>query len=113
MPEKEPIFIETLKTALPYVWAFLLSAWGGAVSYVNRIRKRSKAFNWRELGFDVITSSFAGILTYSFCEYAKIDGYMAVILIAVSGHMGTRALASFENLYNRIIGVSENGKPFN
>jgi len=109
MPEKDaPFLIEALKTALPYLWALLLSAWGGAVSYVNRIRKRSKPFNWKELAFDLITSSFAGILAYSFCQYSKIDGYMSVILIATSGHMGTRAIASFENLYNRIVGVSKN-----
>lgn len=88
----------------PYVWAILLSAWGGVVKYIGETEKNKTMFSWRELTFDVVTSSFAGVLTYLFCQAAGIHGALAAVLIGVSGHMGPRALASLSNLYERIIG---------
>lgn len=98
---------ETIVTApqvLPYVWTILLSCWGGAVSHFQNNRKQAKPFNWRELLFDLVTSSFAGLLTYLFCQAAHIEGPMGAMLVAISGHMGTRAIASLQNVYERIIG---------
>lgn len=94
----------------PYVWTILLSAWGGIVNYIDETEKQKKPWNWRELLFDVVTSSFAGVLTYLFCQAANIHGPMAAVLIGVSGHMGTRALASFQNLYRRILGDKQDGQ---
>lgn len=93
----------------PYVWTVLLSAWGGLVNYIDEVEKMKKPFNWRELTFDLVTSSFAGLLTFLFCQAASIHGPMAAVLIAISGHMGTRAIASFQKLYNRILGNTDNG----
>lgn len=91
----------------PYVWTVLLSAWGGTVSYIQSNKKTGKPFNWRELAFDITISSFAGILTHFFCQAASIDGAMQAMMVAISGHMGTRAIASFAGLYERILGKKE------
>lgn len=109
MPEKDlaNITVEWLKNFLPYLSTFLLSCWGGIVSYIQRIRIHSRKFSFKELSFDLVISSFAGLLTHFFCEYSNVSGSMSAILIAVSGHMGTRAIASFEQLRNRIFGVTE------
>lgn len=99
--------IEWVKNAAPYLSTFILSAWGGVVSYVQRMRANKAKFSSVDLFVDVLISSFAGLLTYFFCQYAKVDGALAAILIAVSGHMGTRAITSFERFRDRILGVSD------
>ncbi len=76
------------------------------MSYIQRIRLKHHKFSFVELCFDLSISSFAGLLTYFFCQYAKVGGEMSAILIAVSGHMGTRAIASFERMRDRVFGVA-------
>lgn len=101
---------ETASNAIqvwPYLWAALLSAWGGVVNYIEETSKNKSPFMWRELTFDIVTSSFVGVLTYLFCRAAGIEGPLAAVLIGISGHMGPRAIASFTNLYNRILGTKD------
>lgn len=111
MPEKDPnntaLIVEFFKQLLPYLSTLFLSCWGGIVSYIQRLRIHRSRFNWKDLTFDLVISSFAGLLTHFFCEYSNVGGSMSAILIAVSGHMGTRAIASFEKMRDRIFGVTE------
>ena len=111
MPEKDlqntALIGEFFKQLLPYLSTLFLSCWGGIVSYIQRLRIHRSRFNWKDLTFDLVISSFAGLLTHFFCEYSNVGGSMSAILIAVSGHMGTRAIASFEKMRDRIFGVSE------
>lgn len=94
-----------LKDSLPYLTTLILSCFGGVVSYIQKIRQKKKAFSWKELGFDLIVSSFAGLMTFYLCRYSSTDPELSAILIAVSGHMGTRAIAGFENLHGRVFNV--------
>lgn len=109
MDEKDPLFsinsIDLIKTTLPYLSTLFLSCWGGLVSYIQKIRIKSSKFNWKELAFDLVMSSFAGFLTSLACQYSKLDAPTSSILIAISGHMGTRAIASFENFRDKIFGI--------
>jgi hypothetical protein len=110
MPDKDAnntaYFVELFRQCLPFLSTIFLSCWGGIVSYLQRIRLKHHKFSFIELCFDLSISSFAGLLTYFFCQYAKVGGEMSAILIAVSGHMGTRAIASFERMRDRIFGVT-------
>jgi len=111
MPEKDPNnltgLVETFRQILPYFSTLFLSCWGGVVSYIQKLRIHKSRFSWRDLAFDLVISSFAGLLTHFFCEYSNVSGAMSAILIAVSGHMGTRAIASFEKMRDRIFGIPE------
>ena len=111
MPEKDiqntAYVVEFFRQILPYLSTLFLSCWGGIVSYIQRLRIHRSRFNWKDLTFDLVISSFAGLLTHFFCEYSNVGGSMSAILIAVSGHMGTRTIASFEKMRDRIFGVSE------
>lgn len=111
MPEKDiaNAIYEWSKNSLPFFTTMFLSCWGGLVNYIQKIRKNSKKFSWRELIFDLVTSSFAGLLTQYFCEYSNISPTASAMLIAISGHMGARAIASFEKVRDRILGVDSNG----
>jgi uncharacterized membrane protein HdeD (DUF308 family) len=108
MPEKDTSaafqFIEWLRQITPYFTTIFLSIWGGVVNHIQTLRAGKKKFQWKELIFDLIASTFAGLLTFYFCRSAGISETKAAILIAVSGHMGTRAIAGFEMTYRRVIG---------
>ena len=107
VPEKDAQIMEWVRQVLPYLSTLFLSCWGGIVSYIQRLRIKSAKFSWRELSFDLLISSFAGLLTHFFCEYSNVSGSMSAILIAISGHMGTRAIASFEKMRDRIFGLHD------
>lgn len=111
MEEKDPRtaawIIEQLKVIMPYITTLLLATFGGIVNHITTLRKKKAPFKWRELAFDIVVSTFAGLLTFYFCESAGIDGPMSAALIAISGHMGTRAIAGFEIIYTRLIGIKK------
>ena len=111
MPEKDPnntaLFVEWLRQFMPYLTTFFLSTWGGVVNYITTLRSGRKKFQAKELIFDLVVSTFAGLITFYFCRAAGISETMSAVLIAISGHMGTRAIAGFETVYRRIIGAKE------
>lgn len=113
MPQDERTIIEHLvewlRSSTPYISTLLLSCFGGLASYVQRIRVRRQKFNLKELSYDLIISSFAGLMTYFFCDWSNVEGAKAAMLIAVSGHMGTRAIAAFEVIRDRIFGIAPEG----
>lgn len=94
----------------PWITTVLLSAWGGAVQYAQRVRAGEK-FDWLMLALDLLISSFAGILTWLLCQSAEIYGPMSAVMIAVSGHMGTRAIASLVAIRERLFGAEPSNKP--
>ena len=111
MPEKDPnntaLFVEWLRQFMPYLSTFFLSTWGGVVNHITTLRNGRKKFQLKELLFDLVISTFAGLITFYFCRSAGISETMSAVLIAISGHMGTRAIAGFETVYRRIIGAKE------
>ena len=111
MPEKDPnntaLFVEWMRQFMPYLTTFFLSTWGGVVNHITALRSGRKKFQLKELIFDLVVSTFAGLITFYFCRSAGISETMSAVLIAISGHMGTRAIAGFETFYRRIIGAKE------
>ncbi|WP_334157928.1 phage holin family protein [Oryzomicrobium sp.] len=94
MPEKDP----TTYGLLTYAWIAVLSAWGGVV---NWIRKRkagdTRPFNFMELVGELMTSAFAGVLTFWLCEAAGMQPLVTAALVGISGHMGSRAIYHMES----------------
>lgn len=112
MPEKDPnntaYFVEWMRQLMPYLSTFFLSTWGGVVNHITKLRNGRKKFQAKELVFDLVVSTFAGLITFYFCRAAGVSETMSAVLIAISGHMGTRAIAGFETIYRRVIGAKEN-----
>ena len=111
MPEKDPsnmgLFIEWMRQFTPYFTTVFLSIWGSVVNHIQTIRNDKEKFQPKELILDLIVSTFAGLLTFFFCKGAGVSETMSAVLIAISGHMGTRAIAGFETLYKRVIGIKD------
>lgn len=91
-----------IKQVMPWGFAIFLSCWGGFVSHVQRNRGRKMRI--KILIFDLAISSFAGILTHLLCQSAGLNPTLSAALVAISGHMGTRAISSFELLHDRFLG---------
>jgi len=84
-------------TIVAHAWVILLSMLGGVVSYIQKVRSgQCSRFNVTELIGEIITSGFAGLLTYLFCEAAGINLEWTAFMVGVSGHMGARAVMMFE-----------------
>lgn len=98
--------VDNLADIWPWASTFLLSMWGGLVQYAQRVRNGEK-FSWMALALDLVVCSFAGLLTFLLCESAGIRGPIQAVLIAISAHMGTRAISSLEVVRDRILGGSK------
>lgn len=93
MPEKDP----TNYTLATYLWVFGLSMLGGAVNFFNKVKAgAARAFNFTEFFGELVTSGFAGLLTFWLCEAASISPLISAVLIGISGHMGSRAIFRIE-----------------
>lgn len=93
MIEKDP----TNYGWLTYAWVFALAMLGGVVNFTRKLHEGSaRAFNVTEFVGELVTSGFAGLLTFWLCEAADINRLMSAVLIGISGHMGSRAIFSIE-----------------
>ena len=94
MPEKDP----TNYSMLTYMWVIGLSAWGGFVGFWNKLRAgKTRPFNITELVGELVTSAFAGVLTFWLCESAGFSPLITAAFVGICGHMGSRAIAQMEN----------------
>lgn len=107
MPEKDP----TNYTWLTYAWVLLISGWGGAA---NWWRKRqagdARPFNFTELIGELMTSAFAGVLTFWLCESSGIAPLVTAALVGISGHMGSRAIYQMEQWVEAKAGLPRRGR---
>ena len=93
MPEKDP----TSYSLITYAWVTILAAVGGFVNFARKVsRGQARAFNFTELIGELITSGFAGVLTFWICEWANTPPLIGAVMIGISGHMGSRAIFKFE-----------------
>jgi hypothetical protein len=84
---KDPLFHHS-NGWITYVSVFAISMWGGIVSYFG---KREK-FSWRNFFAHLMSSGFAGFLTFWACEASGITGPLLGVLCGVAAHMGTPAI---------------------
>lgn len=93
MPEKDP----TNYGWITYAWVMLVSAAGGAVNFHRKMREGAvRVFNITEFLGELFTSAFAGVLTFWLCEWSGVAPLLSAVLIAISGHMGSRAIFGIE-----------------
>lgn len=89
MPEKDP----TTYGLLTYAWVLLLSAWGGVVNFLRKRKAGvTRPFNLAEMVGEIVTSAFAGLVTFYLCESSGVDPLVTAAMVGVSGHMGGRAI---------------------
>lgn len=93
VPEKDP----TTYSLITYAWVLLLASWGGVVGYIRKVNSGAVArYSVTEFVGEVVTSAFAGMITFWLCEASGISQLMTAALVGVSGHMGSRAIYQIE-----------------
>ena len=67
------------------------------MSFSKKIKQGdARPFNMAEFIGEVLTSGFAGVLTFYLCEWADVAQLLTAAFVGISGHMGSRALFMFE-----------------
>lgn len=98
MPEKDPFTY----SMLTYLWVIGLSAWAGFANFMRKVRTGQAArWNINELIGELVASSLAGLITFWLCEAGGVKPLIAAACIAISGHMGSRAIFHFERWLER------------
>lgn len=99
MPEKDPFNY----TIITYGWVFMLSMWGGVVSFFQKVKDgKTRASNIMEFFGELSTSAFVGLATFYLCEYSSLDRLLTAVFVAVSGHMGTKAVYLLEMFAEKV-----------
>lgn len=94
MIEKDP----TSYSLITYAWVFLLAILGGVVNFVRKLQSgHVRVFNFVEFIGEIVTSAFAGVITFWLCENANMSPLLTAAFVGVSGHMGSRAIFMAEN----------------
>lgn len=92
---------------LTYAWVVALAAWGGTVRFIRKVKAgdmnpKQALKVW--VG-ELVTSAFAGVLTFYLAEASGISQLWTAVLVGVAGHMGARSLEPLEALYKRWTGT--------
>jgi hypothetical protein len=96
VPEKSP---ETI-SLLTYGWVIGLSALGGVVAFARKVKDgHARAWNFAEFLGEIATSALAGLITFYLCEWSGFAPLATAALVAISGHMGSRALFQLEGFF--------------
>lgn len=82
--------------SVPILFASLLASIGGAVHYLNKIDRHGIPFRTFNFLLEIFTSGFVGIITFMLCDTAGWGWEFTAAIVAVSGHMGARALFIIE-----------------
>jgi len=93
MIEKDP----STYPLLTYLWVIGLSVFSGFASFMRNLKKgRARVFNIVEFVGEIASSALAGLITFWLCQESNVSQLMTAVFVAVSGHMGSKALNMFE-----------------
>lgn len=85
-----------------YGWVFAISMLGGAVNFARKVRAgETRAFRFIEFIGELATSAFAGLVAFWLCKASGIGEYASAVIVAISGHMGSRAIFKLEQVVER------------
>ena len=90
-----------------YAGVLALSAWGGIVSFVQKVRAgKVRPFNVVELIGEIAVSGFVGVLTFWLAEAADTPQLLTAAMVGIASHMGTRGLFRMEQFLSKRLGLT-------
>ena len=91
-----------------YGFTLAVALLGGLVSWLAKVRKgEAQRWNVMQLVGELCTSAFAGLLAFWLCEWTNAPPLLTASMTGIAGHMGTRAIATFEEFAQKRFGVRE------
>lgn len=83
------------------------------MSFLRRVSSGdSRPHNFMEFIGEMVTSAFAGVITFYLCQASEINGLWTAVMVAISGHMGTRALYMLEAIAQKKLGIGPDQDKF-
>lgn len=83
----------SLKNLVPTLWMIAIAALGGLVSFHQKVKSgHARAVNFAELVGEVFVSAAVGLVTFWICKGFHVNEWLTAAGVAISGHMGARAL---------------------
>ena len=78
---------------IPSLWMMLIAMAGGYVSFRRKMASgAARGFNITELIGEMVTSAFVGLATFWLCRGFDVNPWLTAAGVAISGHMGARAI---------------------
>lgn len=99
--EHKPL-VDELRGVLPWLSTLALSTAATAAQYAERVRS-GEPFKWSSLLLDAVICIFVGLLTHMICHAAGIENMWRSVLVAISAHMGTRAMRLYVLVFVGVI----------
>lgn len=90
-------FWQTVQDNLPWLYAILLSVWGGLVQYAGKVRSGEPP-SWSNIIADLLICSFAGLTAFFICNTQGVDGWHMALIVSISAHEGPKAIAAWSKL---------------
>lgn len=95
-----------------YGFTLAIALFGGLVSWLAKVRKGdAQVWNVMHLVGELCTSAFAGLLAFWLCEWSGAPSLLSAACTGIAGHMGTRAIATFEEFAQKRFGVTPAAAP--
>lgn len=89
-----------------YGMTLAIALLGGLVSWLAKVRKGDASpWNVMQLVGELCTSAFAGLMAFWLCEWSGAPPLLSAALTGIAGHMGTRAISTFEQFAEKRFGV--------
>jgi hypothetical protein len=80
-----------------YVFFLGIAMAGGLVSWFAKVKAgTAQIYNLSGMVGELATSAFAGLLVFWLCAYSDVPQTLTAALVAMAGHMGTKAISQLE-----------------
>jgi hypothetical protein len=105
MPYRDPGNFNLFHWLYEYATTLFIAIWGGAVSYLRRVRTAKRDFSLSELVGEVFISAFAGLLAYWGCLELKVSPTLTAITVGIAGHAGASTIFYVESFFRSKAGL--------
>jgi len=96
----------SLKALVPTLWMIVIAALGGVANFYQKVKTgKARAFNVMELIGEVLVSAFVGLITFWICKGYGVNEWLTAASVAITGHMGSRAIFIAEQYFEQKVGV--------
>ena len=110
MIERDPVLFGTLT----YLWVLGVSMFGGLASFIIKLNQSTESLPIGRLFIkligELIVAGFAGVATFFLCQAWELDGMYTAFAVAVSGHLGAKAIDGLASIWRVVMKVDNNGK---
>lgn len=88
---------------LPWIYAIVLSLWGGMVQYAGKVRTGEESWRWGNFILDTMICSFSGLVAFFLCGWQEVGGWQMALVVSISAHQGPRAIGLLTHFRDKVV----------